>query len=141
MRCWLPAGGGLLYTAGWRGEQLVHRVMLDGGGAPAKRDHAPIAPSAVPRGAPFVSAFDMGPDGSVAFIAGTIDNPSDLFLRQPDGRERRLTTINARLLDRRRITPVEEIVYATPDGQEAQGWLLRPPDFDPGASYPLAVYI
>jgi dipeptidyl aminopeptidase/acylaminoacyl peptidase len=148
---WLPDGRGMLYTAGWRGEQMVHHIMLGQGDGtspaearsekPQARHSSPIAPISGLLASPIVSAFDVGPDGSVAFVAGTPGNPCDLFLRRPDGRETRLTAINTRLLERRHIAPIEEIIYTTSDGQEAQGWLLRPPDFDPGATYPLAVYI
>lgn len=144
---WLPDGRGLLYTAGWCGEQAIYRVMLDrgdraGDAGPGAYVPAPIfAPSSAPLARAIVSDFDVAPDGSVAFVAGTPENPWDLFLRRPDGRETQLTAINACLLGARRIVPVEEITYTTHDGQQAQGWLLRPPDFDPGATYPLAVYI
>jgi dipeptidyl aminopeptidase/acylaminoacyl peptidase len=31
--------------------------------------------------------------------------------------------------------------YDGPDGAEVQGWVLRPADFDPSGSYPLAIFI
>jgi dipeptidyl aminopeptidase/acylaminoacyl peptidase len=77
----------------------------------------------------------------VAFVAGALDNPCDLYLWRPDGSEIRLTAINDRLLARRRIASVEEFIFAAPDGREVQGWVVRPPDADPAATYPLAVHI
>src|SRR5207249_12118813 len=118
---WLPDGRGLLYSAGWRGAEIVHRVMLDR--RERQRDQRPQdAASADPR---LVSEFDVGPDGSIAFVAGAPDNPCDLFLRRLDGSETRLTAINARLLEQRLIAPIEEITYRASDGQEVQGWVLR----------------
>lgn len=133
---WLPDGRGLLYSAGWRGAQAVYRLSLDG-----TTDPSPAVPAS---GGRIVSDADVGPDGSVAFIAGSPANPCELFLRGPDGAERQLTAINRPLLERRRVAPFEELVYRAPDGREVQGWLLYPPDApDAGrpARYPLAVYI
>jgi dipeptidyl aminopeptidase/acylaminoacyl peptidase len=130
---WLPDGRGLLYTAGWRGAQTVYRAPLDGSGETREQ--------AFPSHQRIVSEFDVGPDGSVAFVAGAPDNPCDLYLWRADGGESRLTAINECLLSKRLIAPIQELTYAAPDGREVQGWLLHPPDFDPARTYPLAVYI
>ena len=97
--------------------------------------------SVIPANRRLISEFDIGPDGSVAFIGQAPDNPCDLYLRRPDGGEAQLTHINQPLLDARVIAPIEELIYRAPDGREVQGWLLRPPGFDAGGSYPLAVHI
>ncbi len=128
---WLPDGRGLLYTAGWRGDQPVHCVMLDRGAGQA-------SPTGCGR---LVSDFDVGPDGGVAFVAGGLDNPCELFLRRPDGTEAQLTSISAPLLASRQAVSFEEFCYRAPDDREVHGWVLRPPGFDPARTYPLAVYI
>jgi dipeptidyl aminopeptidase/acylaminoacyl peptidase len=64
-----------------------------------------------------------------------------LYLWRADGSEVRLTAINERLLSKRLIAPIQELTSTAPDGHEVQGWLLRPPGFDPARTYPLAVYI
>jgi dipeptidyl aminopeptidase/acylaminoacyl peptidase len=151
--CWLPDSSGLLFSAGWRGETPVHRVVLEQNEGPTTGDrgsriedrHAASRSSifsfAVPAAGRIISEFNVGPDGSVAFVAGAPDNPCDLYLRRPDGGEIRLTAINDRLLAQRRIAPIEEIVFAAPDGREVQGWVVRPADFDAAKTYPLAVHI
>jgi dipeptidyl aminopeptidase/acylaminoacyl peptidase len=146
---WLPDGSGLLFCAGRRGEAPVFRVHLEdketGRQADKTSDSLPISMSpclpVFAAAGRIITEFDVGLDGSVAFVAGAPDNPCDLYLRRPDGGETRLTAINDRLLARRRIAPIEEIVFAAPDGREVQGWVLRPPDADPAATYPLAVHI
>ncbi|MEP7188277.1 MAG: S9 family peptidase, partial [Roseiflexaceae bacterium] len=105
---WLPDGGGLLYTAEWRGAEAVYRVMLDDEEARIQGDKeinslpvslSPCRVSPVfPANGRIISEFDIGPDGSVAFVAGAPDNPCDLFLRRPDGQEIQLTRINDTLL-------------------------------------------
>ncbi|MCX7860607.1 MAG: S9 family peptidase [Chloroflexus sp.] len=131
---WQPDGQGVLFSAGWRGEAHVYQIGLPG--TPTYRNGATLV-----GGPRIVSEFDVGRDGSIAFVAGSADNPCDLFFRSADGHERRLTAINDRLLSQRLIAPIEELVYLAPDGNEVQGWVLHPPDFDPANRYPLAVYI
>ncbi|HEY3229030.1 MAG TPA: S9 family peptidase [Roseiflexaceae bacterium] len=146
---WLPDGRGLLYTASWRGEQPLYRVLLEEGDEETRRrgdkEQHPVALSPrlpfFPAGNRIISEFDVGPEGSVAFIAGAPDNSCDLYLRRSDGGEARLTAINDRLLAQRWIAPIEEMIYAALDGREVQGWLLYPPDFDSTRTYPLAVHI
>ena len=144
---WLPDGSGLLFTAGWRGEQPIYRVTLPDQqtSRPADQelggDTVTQSPCHLVTGGRLVAEFDVGPDGGVAFVAGAADNPCDLFLRRPDGGELQLTRINRRLIEQRAVAPFVEISYPAPDGRAIQGWLLYPPDFDPAGRYPLAVHI
>ncbi len=52
-----------------------------------------------------------------------------------------LSRINTPFLDEVDLSEPEEIRYASFDGMEIQGWLLKPPQFDPGRKYPLVLYI
>ena len=144
---WLPDGDGLLYTAEWRGDQQIYHTSIIENeaaqgqrGAAAVEDRSP-AHRLTPAPTRIISEFDIGPDGSLAFVAGAPDNPCDLFLRRPDGQEIQLTRINAALLNERIVAPTEELLYRAPDGREVQAWLLYPPDFDATKQYPLAVHI
>jgi dipeptidyl aminopeptidase/acylaminoacyl peptidase len=138
---WLPDSSGLLFSAGSRGEQPVFQVSI------GERENKGTSISPTPclplfaAAGRIISEFDLGPDGSVAFVAGAPDNPCDLYLRRPDGGEARLTAINERLLVQRQIAPIEEIGFTAPDGREVQGWVVRPPNFDAANAYPLAVHI
>lgn len=131
---WQPDGQGVLFSAGWHGDAHIYQIGLPG--TPTYRNGMTLV-----GGPRIVSEFDVGRDGSIAFVAGSPDNPCDLYFRSADGHERRLTAINDRLLSQRIIVPIEELVYLAPDGSEVQGWVLHPPDFDPANRYPLAVYI
>lgn len=131
---WQPDGRGVLFAAGWRGDAHVYAIGLPG--TPTYRQGATLV-----GGPRLVSEFDVGRDGTVAFIAGAPDNPCDLFVRGPDGAERRLTSINAGLLAERLVSPIEELRFLAPDGQEVQGWVLYPPQREEGRLYPLVVHI
>jgi dipeptidyl aminopeptidase/acylaminoacyl peptidase len=131
---WQPDGQGVLFSAGWRGDAHIYRIGLPG--TPTYRKGETLA-----AGRRIISEFDVARDGTVAFIAGDPANPCDLYLRTPDGQERRLTAINDRLLSQRAVAPIEEVRFSAPDGQEVQGWALYPPGFTPGRQHPLAVHI
>ena len=77
----------------------------------------------------------------VGLVRSEWDHPGDVFVASRGGsEERRLTRVNAEYLDERAVSRPEE-VRVEHDGHEIQGWLLTPPDFDPGARYPLAVEV
>ena len=77
----------------------------------------------------------------VAFVRSDWDHPGDVFVATRGGAEEsRLTRVNADYLDDRAVCQPEELSYQR-DGTELQGWVLTPPDFDPGETYPLAVEV
>jgi dipeptidyl aminopeptidase/acylaminoacyl peptidase len=131
---WAPDGRSVLFVAGWQGDAHIYTIGLPG--TPTFQHGTTLV-----TGRRIVSAFDLARDGAVAFIAGTPENPCDLFLRTRDGIERRLTSINQALISQRLVSPIEELRFLAPDEQEVQGWVLYPPDFDPARQYPLAVHI
>ena len=53
----------------------------------------------------------------------------------------KLTDVNGDVLLGRQLGEVEEIWYPSVDGQEIQGWIIKPPDFDPTKQYPLILAI
>jgi dipeptidyl aminopeptidase/acylaminoacyl peptidase len=77
----------------------------------------------------------------VALVKSEWDHPGDVFVTTPSGtEERRLTRVNAEYLDERAVSRPEEIT-AESDGEQIQGWLLTPPDFEADEQYPLAVEV
>ncbi|NTU81690.1 MAG: S9 family peptidase [Chloroflexales bacterium] len=138
---WQPDGGGVLFMAGAQGDAHIYAI-----GLPATPTY--MHGETIVAGRRIVSDFDIGHDGTVAFIAGAPDNPCDLFVRSPDGAERQITGLNSQLLAQRIISPIEEIRFPAPDGQEVQGWVLYPPtpeisreDAPAAQQHPLAAYI
>ncbi len=132
--CWQPDGQGIFFRASWHGDTHIYSLGLPG--TAVQRNHIRCL-----GGTRIISDFSVAANGSLAFIAEQPANPCDLYLRSPDGSEHQLTTINADLLNERRILPINEVRYLAPDGQAVQGWVLYPPDFDPARRYPLMVQI
>jgi dipeptidyl aminopeptidase/acylaminoacyl peptidase len=89
-------------------------------------------------------------DGRVVVAKSEWDHRGDVFLAAEDT-ERRLTTVNADYLDDRRIAEPEAIRFENDDGDEIQGWVLTPPEYDSGGdadpadgtadSHPLVVQV
>lgn len=61
-------------------------------------------------------------------------------LRQPD-RLTTLTHVNDDLLRGVRLAAVEQIRYPSSGGASVQGWIVKPPGFDPSRKYPLILEI
>ncbi len=127
---WHPDSQSLYLLSGWQGAAQISSSSLSANST-----------TTVVGGARIISEFSVARDGSIAWIAGSADDPCNLFVRLPDGSERQLTQINQRLLDQRIITPFEELRYTASDGVEVQGWVLYPPGFDATKPAPLVVHI
>lgn len=92
-------------------------------------------------GTRIVDQFDAGGDGRVAFVGSTPERPGELWVRNGDGMERRLTDLHGALLAEREVVLPQAIEFTAPDGLPIQGWVLYPRDFDPQGRAPLAVFI
>lgn len=68
--------------------------------------------------------------------------PGEIAALQPGRPARVLTAVNQDLLGARKLGQVEEIWYKSSlDNRPIQGWIIKPPDFDPAGKYPLALEI
>ncbi len=126
-RYWWDDDGGLYFTVADRGAVPLYRTGPDLG-APRKGLDGP-------RG-----VLDFAVAGStVAWVEMSPGNPSEVWATDRTGTNpRRITRLNDELLAGLHVQPYEEIEYAAPDGTAVQGWVIRPPGFQPGA-HPLAV--
>ncbi|BCX05624.1 MAG: peptidase S9 [Candidatus Roseilinea sp.] len=85
-----------------------------------------------------VNGFSALADGRVVFIASTPDDPSALYELDLRGRIRPLYRPNDKFLAEHGVGHVATVRYRS-DGRTIQGWVITPPDFDPGKKYPLIV--
>jgi acylaminoacyl-peptidase len=93
-------------------------------------------------GRPYASGqFDLAPDGRIAYTATTPSRPGEIAVAE-GGKTRVLTDLNGDVLGQRSLAEVEEIVVeSSHDGQPIQGWIAKPPGFDPSRNYPLVLEI
>lgn len=124
---WDEAGERVWFVAGGPGVSVL--ASVDGSGRVREdlaRDEAVVADFDVRRGV-------------VAALVADPSNPGDVIVLD-GGEERRLTDANAWLRERWVSLP-ERHLFTAPDGLEIEGWLLKPPGFDEGGSYPLVLQI
>jgi dipeptidyl aminopeptidase/acylaminoacyl peptidase len=73
----------------------------------------------------------------LAYFYGRMDDPVQIITREMNtGKARQLTRLNRKLLDTIDLGSVEEVWFKGPDGNDLQGWILKPPGFDPNNKYP-----
>jgi dipeptidyl aminopeptidase/acylaminoacyl peptidase len=97
----------------------------------------------VTRGVQQFASMDIGPGGRVVAVRSAPKDPPDLVTftaAQPEPAAR-LTAVNDSLLSTRKLGDFEEIWFKSFDGQDVQGWIVKPPDFQPGTKYPMILYI
>jgi acylaminoacyl-peptidase len=81
--------------------------------------------------------------GVVAFTLTSPQHPADVAVVPVRGGEaRRLTDLNAGLFAQVELGTLEEIHFASSyDDRPIEGWILKPPGFDPAKKYPLILEI
>ncbi len=135
---WAPDGSGIYFLSDDQGNTGLYFIALDG---TVKRlaTHIGSTESAYGGG----GALTIAKNGNFAttytrpqvpgdIAAGTLSNPNLKVL----------TAVNEDLLAGKRLGAVEEIWYtSSKDNRKIQGWIIKPPDFDPSKKYPLILEI
>jgi dipeptidyl aminopeptidase/acylaminoacyl peptidase len=127
---WSPDGRHLTFAAAIQGSTPLFRVPVEGGSI-----------DEIMGGVRYVTGLDTA-ENRLAYVLSAPETPSDLFVADADGQnERRLTRVNADFLAEKKLASTEEIWYESHDGTPVQGWIVKPPDFDPASKYPLVLEI
>lgn len=96
-------------------------------------------------GRPYSSgSFDVGPKGLFAYTVTNPTRPGDLVVargRQGRAREVFRTQLNEDLLAHKTVPDAELIVTKSVGGLEVEGWLVLPPDHEPGDRHPMILEI
>jgi acylaminoacyl-peptidase len=94
-------------------------------------------------GRPYTSGvFSVGGKGHLVFTLGRDDRPADLALMRLGKAPRLLTDLNNDLMGQREMAHVERMTWASShDGLEVEGWVMKPPSFDPNKTYPMILEI
>ena len=81
--------------------------------------------------------------GAIAAIRSSFRSPSDVVLIDPRRPQtaQQLTHLNDELLRGVALAHAEELLYDSSGGARIQGWVVKPPDFDPTRRYPLLLEI
>ena len=85
--------------------------------------------------------YSISKNNRYAYTLGNVNNPSDLGVGYNTS-SKRLTALNKDLFDHKELGNVEEVWFKSSfDERQIQGWLVKPPNFDPSKKYPLILEI
>ena len=117
--------------------RFLYRAPLDGSAPPAR---------VTPADASGVHAYDLAPDGRFAIhTASTFDRPPAVELVSlPDHKRVRTLLDGAELAAKAApLLASNSEFFRLPigDGVVLDGWMIKPPDFDPSRKYPLVVHV
>lgn len=130
---WAADGSGVYYSMQENGEQNLYFVAL----APGSR------PRAVTTGAHVLTGVSVSKTGRAAGVLTSVKQPGVLvaFDITKPAAMRTLVDVNADVLDGVTLADAEELWFTAPDGLKAQGWLMKPANFDPSKKYPMLLWI
>ena len=120
------------------GAAHVYQMDLDGGSRALTTGNVRFASAYASQ-----ESFTMSRDGRFAITRSSYGEPKEIvtFTAAEPGRVARLTYTNEALLAANAPGAVEEIRYPSFDGKSIQGWVIKPPKFDPARKYPLILDI
>ena len=127
---WAPDSRGIYFTADDRGTSQLFYAPLTGG------------TRQLTEGAIAFSLASLSGTTAVG-TRSAFHEPGDvvrLDVRRPT-QLTELTQVNDDVLAGVRLGQVEEIWYPSADGFRIQGWIIKPPDFDPTRRYPMMLAI
>lgn len=128
---WAPDGKGIYFTANSEGTSNIHYAGTSGG------------VRAITTGTHLISLGGVSRTQVAVGTRTSYHKPPDVVtvnLRKPT-EIAQLTAVNDDLLAGRQLGEVEEIWVTSSGGARIQGWLVRPPGFDPSKQYPLVMEI
>ena len=81
-------------------------------------------------------AFDRG-QKKIGYFHGAMAEIGDVWVMDAEsGRSKRLTRVNERVLRNVDLGSVEEVWFKGAAGNDLQGWIMKPPGFNPKRKYP-----
>jgi dipeptidyl aminopeptidase/acylaminoacyl peptidase len=128
---WAPDSRGLYFTANSEGNRNVHYISVNGG------------IRQITEGVHQINISSIDRNGTLATTVSSFHEPGDIYILNPNqpNRMARLTHMNGDLMRDVMLGEVDEIWYKSVDDLDIQGWVVKPPNFDPNESYPMMLVI
>ncbi len=128
---WAEHGKAVYFDAGVKGETNIYRIDVSSG-----------AVSPLTRGPRNVHAFAMHDNGAMVYLANDFEHLDDVYaVNNVEGKEQRVTNLNAALYEKLQMATVERMPYTAADGLEIDGFIVKPVNFDPSKKYPMVLSI
>lgn len=117
--------------------KYLYRSRLEGSGSPQRL---------TPADEPGTHSYDISPNGQWAFhTRSTFDHPpATELVSLPDHKVIRVLEANDALARKTQPlvgSPTEFFQVGVGNGVKLDGWMIKPPDFDPSKKYPVLVYV
>jgi dipeptidyl aminopeptidase/acylaminoacyl peptidase len=123
-------GGSVFFNLAREGSTGVWEMKLDGKAEPRE----------VVGGLGAVTFFRVHDDG-IVYARATATDPGELYRLEEGDEPKRISALNTRAIGAWHLPEPERFRFASGDGTELQGWLLKPPGFDPKAKYPAVLEV
>jgi dipeptidyl aminopeptidase/acylaminoacyl peptidase len=129
---WAPDGSGVYFAVEDKGSRNLMFVPIAGG---------PVR--TITTGEHLLGITGIDKTGTAVGIRSAWQRPNDVVsfnVARPQ-QLAQLTAVNEDLFATKELASLEEIWYPSVDGFRIQGWIAKPPGFDPGRKYPLMLSI
>jgi dipeptidyl aminopeptidase/acylaminoacyl peptidase len=134
---WLPNAAGVVVISGDKGEAPIRII--------SNTDPAMVRERSEPGE---FSEVQMLSNGALVASRTGINHPTEIFAAPPlkrlpdgsfasDGEPRMITHLNDQLLNSLDLDQLDTFWFEGAEGTQVQGFLLRPPGFDPAKKYPV----
>jgi len=125
---WSADGKTIYFNAEDRGEMPVFAIAATGG------TPRPISPGS------YDGEFSVAGD-TILVARSSLSSPTELFAIAADGRARSITHQNQKLLAELDLAKPESFTFKGAANTDVQGFLVRPPSFDPAKKYPVLMIL
>ncbi|HEV3311368.1 MAG TPA: S9 family peptidase [Chloroflexota bacterium] len=87
-----------------------------------------------------VMSYSVAADGTLAYAKSDATHPAEIYMCK-DGKESQISHENESVLQGLDLRRPEHITLVGEDGEDIEGWVLKPTGFRSGQTYPLLLYI
>ncbi len=135
---WAPDGSGVYFLYDDQGDSKLGFTSLDGR-RKVIAEHLGSGGSSYGGG----DGYSIAPNGTFAITTTTTEDPGEIAVGViGKSAPHEITHVNEGLLSQKTLGKVEEIWYTSSvDNRKIEGWIIKPPDFDPSKKYPLILEI
>ncbi|MGH9755948.1 MAG: prolyl oligopeptidase family serine peptidase, partial [Blastocatellia bacterium] len=128
---WATDNSGVYFSVEEKGSSHVYFTPLNG------------AARQITNGAHILNGFSLANNGQAVAIRTSSQEPGALvtFNLKDAAKMTKLVDVNTDVLTNVKLGDAEELWFTSKDGWKAQGWLIKPANFEPGKKYPMVLWI